>query len=81
MESDTTSKSATAPINSGNPDLLSFIKDELAADDERQAQVSAASAGELPRESQTGATMDLSHMNIGLFPQEAIILIKDKVER
>jgi hypothetical protein len=62
-------------------DLITFVKNELNADEERQAKASAASAGELPRESQTGSTLDLSHKNINALPVEVIILIKDKVER
>jgi hypothetical protein len=63
------------------PDLVAYVKNELDADEERQAKASAASAGELPRESQTGSTLDLSHKNINALPVEIIVLIKDKVER
>ncbi|SMR60987.1 unnamed protein product [Zymoseptoria tritici ST99CH_1A5] len=62
-------------------DLVTFVKNELDADEDRQAKASAASAGELPRESQTGSTVDLSHKNINTLPVEVILLIKDKVER
>ena len=62
-------------------ELVAFTKKELNADAERQAQLHAASAGEVPRDSQTGATLDLSHKNIQALPLDVIILIKDKVER
>ena len=62
-------------------ELVAFTKKELDADAERQAKVSAASAGELPQESQTGATLDLSHKNIRELPGEVIFLIRNKVER
>lgn len=61
-------------------ELVAFTKKELDADAERQAKVSVAGvAGGL--ESQTGATLDLSHKNIHALPVEIIVLIKDKVER
>jgi hypothetical protein len=59
-------------------ELIAFTRRELDADAERQAQV-AADGGAL--ESQTGATLDLSHKNIHALPVEVIALIKDKVER
>lgn len=62
-------------------ELIAFVKNELDADDERQAKVSAASAGELLRESQTGSTLDLSHKNINALPVDVVLLIKDRVER
>lgn len=79
MASDTSSQPSKPPMTS--PELVAFVKKELDADEERQAKVSAASAGEVPRESQTGSTLDLSHKNISSLPVEVIILIKDKVER
>ena len=64
------------------PELVVFTKKELdAADADRLAKLQAAGAGDLPRESQTGATLDLSHKNIHALPVEVIGLIKDKVER
>jgi len=60
-------------------ELVTFTRKELDADAERQAKVSAAGLGGL--ESQTGATLDLSHKNIHALPVEVIALIKDKVER
>lgn len=60
-------------------DLVAYTKKELDADAERQAKVSAAGSGGL--ESQTGATLDLSHRDIHALPVELIALIKDKVER
>ncbi|RMY51415.1 hypothetical protein D0865_06359 [Hortaea werneckii] len=59
--------------------LVEYTKQELDADAERQAKVSATGTGGL--ESQTGATLDLSHKNINALPVEVIALIKDKVER
>ncbi|KAI6858967.1 hypothetical protein KC316_g9464, partial [Hortaea werneckii] len=58
--------------------LVEYTKQELDADAERQAKVSATGTGGL--ESQTGATLDLSHKNINALPVEVIALIKDKVE-
>lgn len=58
-------------------ELISFVKRELDADEERQAKVTTASPGDLP----TGSTLDLSHKNISALPVEVVILIKDKVER
>ncbi|KYG49080.1 hypothetical protein M433DRAFT_82746 [Acidomyces richmondensis BFW] len=60
-------------------ELVAYTKKELDADAERQAKVSAAGGGGL--ESQTGATLDLSHKKIYTLPVEVITLIKDKVER
>ena len=62
-------------------ELVAFTKEELDSDAERQAKLQAASAGALPRESQTGATLDLSNRKIRALPVEIIGLIKDKVER
>ena len=61
-------------------DLVAYTKQELNADAERQAKVTAVGVvGDL--QSQTGATLDLSHKNIHALPVEVIALIKDKVER
>lgn len=60
-------------------DLVAYTKKELDADAERQAKVSAAGIGAL--ESQTGATLDLSHKNLHALPVEVVALIRDKVER
>lgn len=79
MASDTSSTSSKPPMTSA--ELVAFVKKELDTDEERQAKVVAASAGEVPRESQTGSTLDLSHKNINALPPEVIVLIKDKVER
>lgn len=79
MATDPTAQAFKQPMTA--PELIAFVKNELDADEERQAQASAASAGELPRESQTGSTLDLSHKNINALPVEVVILIKDKVER
>ncbi|KAF2158603.1 hypothetical protein M409DRAFT_61496 [Zasmidium cellare ATCC 36951] len=79
MASDTSSQPSKPPMTS--PELVAFVKKELDADEERQAKVASAGAGEVPRESQTGSTLDLSHKNISSLPVEVIILIKDKVER
>lgn len=63
-------------------ELVAFAKKELDADnEERQAKLQAASVGELPKESQTGATLDLSRKGISALPVEVIELIKDRVER
>lgn len=62
-------------------DLITFTKKELDTETERQAKVTADSNGEVPRESQTGVTLDLSGRNIRELPSELIDLIKDKVER
>lgn len=62
-------------------DLVQFVKQELEQDDERQAKVTASGSDEALRESQTGATLDLSHKNIQALPVEILVLIKDKVER
>lgn len=62
-------------------ELVAYTKKELEADAARQAQQSAASGAELPRESQTGVTLDLSHKNIHALPVEVVGLIKDRVER
>ena len=45
-------------------ELVSFTKKELDADADRQAKLQAIGAGELPRESHAGATLDLSNKNI-----------------
>lgn len=79
MASDTSSQPSKPPMTS--PELVAFVKKELDADEERQAKVASAGAGGVPRESQTGSTLDLSHKNISSLPVEVIILIKDKVER
>lgn len=79
MATDTTAQAYKQPMTAS--ELIAFVKNELDADEERQAKVSAASAGEVPRESQTGSTLDLSHKNINVLPVEVVILIKDKVER
>lgn len=79
MATDTTAQASKQPMTA--PELIAYVKNELDADEERQAKVSAASAGELPRESQTGSTLDLSHRNLNVLPVEVVILIKDKVER
>ncbi|KAK3632373.1 RAM signaling network component [Elasticomyces elasticus] len=61
-------------------DLVAYTKKELDTDAERQSKVSAeGAAGDL--QSQTGATLDLSHKNINALPVEVIVLIRDKVER
>jgi hypothetical protein len=63
-------------------ELVAFTKKELDAEaSEKQAKLLAASVGELPKESQTGATLDLSRQNINALPVEVIELIKDRVER
>jgi hypothetical protein len=63
-------------------ELIAFAKKELDADnDDRRAKLQAASVGELPKESQTGATLDLSRKGISALPVEVIELIKDRVER
>ena len=62
-------------------ELVAFTKKELDADAERQSKLQAAGAVELPKESQSGSTLDLSHKNIHALPVEVIVLIKDKVER
>lgn len=63
-------------------ELIAHTKKELDADaSEKQAKLLAASVGELPKESQTGATLDLSRQNISALPVELIELIKDRVER
>jgi hypothetical protein len=62
-------------------DLVAYTKKELDADTEQQARLQAPNPGELPRESQTGVTLDLSRKNIDVLPLEVIDLIKDRVER
>ncbi|CAK4026800.1 Leucine-rich repeat-containing sog2 [Lecanosticta acicola] len=77
MASDTSSSTTSKTPMTPN-ELVRFVKNELDADEERQAPVSATTPGEqLP----TGSTLDLSHKNIGALPAEVISLIKDKVER
>ncbi|KAK4549610.1 hypothetical protein LTR36_004911 [Oleoguttula mirabilis] len=65
--------------------LVAFTKKELDADAERQSKVSATGIDGLDSQSQsqsqTGATLDLSHKNIQALPVEVIVLIKDRVER
>ena len=68
-------------IAKNTADLLTFIKKELDADAERQAKLQASGAGELPHESETGVTLDLTHKNLRALPLEVIAVIKDKVER
>lgn len=79
MATESTAQAIKKPMTAR--ELVSFVKNELDADEERQAKASAASAGELPRESQTGSTLDLSHKNINALPTEVVLLIKDRVER
>lgn len=63
-------------------ELVAYAKKELDADTaEKQAKLQAVSVGELPKESQTGATLDLSRTNISALPVEVVELIKDRVER
>ena len=63
-------------------ELVAYAKKELDADTaEKQAKLQAVSVGELPKESQTGATLDLSRKNISALPVEVVELIKDRVER
>ncbi len=63
-------------------ELVAYTKKELDADSaEKQAKLQASSVGELPKESQNGATLDLSRRNISALPVEVIELIKDRVER
>lgn len=78
MASDTATTYADKPSMTV-VDLVAYTTKELDADAERQAKVSATGIGGL--ESQTGATLDLSHKNIQALPVEVIALIKDKVER
>ena len=62
-------------------ELVAFTKNELDADVERHAQLQATHPGELPRESHTGVTLDLSYKGVNALPVEVISLIRDKVER
>lgn len=62
-------------------ELIAFTKKELDADAERQAQLQAASAGELPRATHADVTLDLGKKGIRALPVEIIELIKDNVER
>lgn len=80
MASDTSSVPSNKPPMTDD-ELVALVKEQLHADEERQAKVTAASAGELPRESQDGSTMDLSHRNVAALPVEVIVLIRDRVER
>jgi len=76
MATDTTAPYADKPSIS---ELVAYTQEELNADAERQAKVTAVGVGEL--QGQTGSTLDLSHKNIRALPVEVILLIKDKVER
>ena len=58
-------------------DVVAYTQKEL--DTDAEAKVSATGVGVV--ESQTGATLDLSHKNLHALPVEVIVLIKDKVER
>lgn len=74
--------SESSPAVSKTPmtpnELITYVKNELDADEERQAPISATAPGEqLP----TGSTLDLSHKGISALPVDVILLIKDKVER
>lgn len=62
-------------------ELVEFVKNELDAEQQRQANAAALAAGALPTDQQTGSTLDLSHCNISALPAEVILLIKDRVER
>ena len=63
-------------------ELVAHTKKELDADSaDKQAKLQDASVGELPSESQSGSTLDLSRHNISALPVEVIELIKDRVER
>ena len=74
-----------ATENTANPDrppmtvaeLVTYTKRELDEDAERLAKLPA----DVPKESQTGVTLDLSHKGIRALPVEVIGLIKDRVER
>ncbi|USW58596.1 Putative RAM signaling pathway, SOG2, leucine-rich repeat domain superfamily [Septoria linicola] len=68
-----------APMTS--EELVEFVKNELDAEQQRQANAAALTAGALPTDQQTGSTLDLSHCNISALPAEVILLIKDRVER
>lgn len=59
-------------------EVIAYVKQELEADEARQAQISTT---ELPRESQTGCTVDLSFKGISTLPVDIVLLIKEKVER
>lgn len=61
--------------------LVEFVTKELDDEQEREAKAAALSAGELPKDQQTGSTLDLSHRNISALPAEVVLLIKDRVER
>lgn len=65
-----------APMSAS--EVIAYVKQELEADEARQAQISTT---ELPRESQTGYTVDLSFKGISTLPVEVVLLIKEKVER
>ena len=58
-------------------ELVVFSQKELDKDAEEKVSVTGVGV----EESQTGATLDLSHKNLHALPVEVIVLIKDKVER
>lgn len=68
-----------APMTSEQ--LVEFVTKELDDEQEREAKAAALSASELPKDQQTGSTLDLSHKNISALPAEVVLLIKDRVER
>ena len=59
-------------------DLVAYIKKSLEADAEQQVKLGE---GDLSHESQSGVTLNLSHCSIRHLPVEAILLIRDRVER
>lgn len=62
-------------------DLVAYTKQQLEEHAKDQAKLQAASAGELPSESQGGATLDFSNRSLKTLPLDVILLIKERVER
>ncbi|KAK5110722.1 hypothetical protein LTR62_005599 [Meristemomyces frigidus] len=62
-------------------DLVVYTRRQLEADGEQQAHIKAAGVVGGHLQSQTGLTLNLSHLEIHALPVEVIALIKDRVER
>ncbi|CAK1362557.1 uncharacterized protein RHO25_007185 [Cercospora beticola] len=79
---DATTSTAIAPrAPMTSEQLVELVTKELEDEQEREAKAAAVIAGELPKDQQTGSTLDLSHKNISVLPAEVVLLIKDRVER
>ncbi|KAK3673747.1 RAM signaling network component [Recurvomyces mirabilis] len=62
-------------------ELVAFTQRQLESDAEQQAHIKAAGLVGGHLQSQTGSTLNLSHLEIPALPVEVVALIRDRVER